>query len=50
MVQQWTLRKKVYPVNYVEDEVEEAHNVIEDDAVDEEWILQSLVERCPGNN
>lgn len=43
-------KKKVYPVNYVEDEVEEAHNVIEDDAVDEEWILQSLVERCPGNN
>jgi hypothetical protein len=43
-------KKKVYPVNYVEDEVEEAHNVIEDDAVDEEWILQSLVDRCPGNN
>ena len=42
-------KKKVYPVNYVEDEVEEAHNVIEDDAVDEEWILQSLVERCPGS-
>ena len=38
-------KKKVYPVNYVEDEVEEAHNVIEDEAMDEEWILQSLAEQ-----
>jgi hypothetical protein len=38
-------KKKVYPVNYMEDEIEEAHNVFEDEVMDEDWILQSMAEQ-----
>ena len=38
-------KRKVYPVNYVEDDAEEAHNVIEDEPMDEEWLLQTLAEQ-----
>ena len=39
------LKKKVYPVNYMEDEIEEAHSVFEDEVMDEDWILQSMAEQ-----
>ena len=38
-------KRKVYPVNYMDDEPEEVHHVAEEEHFDEDWILQTLVDQ-----